>query len=232
MISGFYRKKHTRKNLLFLLFSILLSLFLLITFPGCRNTINYFDYVSELRSNIFLVKTDDFSLRVYAVVKESPYSTDGIPHETFSRTEVYLIAPEGNKETYVTLQIEEKVHNGEMSYDVIKGEYYFACSADVSSCKSIRCKIQYGDEEIELTVPSVLTENTITPQNALEKLRREREDVFSSLTDKYGFAGEIYLRLLFEGSPYYYIGIIDRNGNCNAFLMNAETGKILAHRQS
>ena len=52
------------------------------------------------------------------------------------------------------------------------------------------------------------------------------------MTDKYGFAGEIYIRLLYEEAPYYYVGIIDRSGGCNAFLMNAETGKILARRQS
>ena len=52
------------------------------------------------------------------------------------------------------------------------------------------------------------------------------------MTDKYGFTGEIYLRLIYEETAYYYVGIIDRNGNIYAFLVNAQTGKILAKRQS
>lgn len=193
---------------------------------------NYFNYVSELRSNIFLGKTETLSLRIYAVMKESPYAMDGIPRETFSRLEAHMVAPEGNKTATITLQVGENSYTGEMSYDMVKGEYYYACNADLSSCKELLCLIEYGDEQKEITATSVLNENTITPQAALKELQSKRKELFSSLTDKHGFAGEIYLRLLFEGSPYYYIGVIDRNGNCNAFLMNAETGKILAHRQS
>ena len=51
------------------------------------------------------------------------------------------------------------------------------------------------------------------------------------MTDKYGFSGEIYLRLIYEDSPYYYVGVINRNSEVNAFLLNAETGKILAKRK-
>jgi hypothetical protein len=130
----------------------------------------------------------------------------------------------------ISLQINEGTYTGEMSYDIVKGEYYYACSIDISTQKEVPCHIQYGEREIELTATSVLTGNTLKPQEALKKLENENLQLFSSLTDKYGFAGEIHLRLISEGSPYYYIGIIDRNGNCNAFLMNAETGKILAHR--
>ena len=199
---------------------------------SCKGTINYFNYVSELRSNVLLAKSEQFALRIYAVTKESPYSADGVPRETFSRMEAHLIAPEGNKTTQLTFQVDEHSYTGEMSYDMVKGEYYYSCPVDVSSLNSLLCLIKYGDEEKEFTATSVLTENTLTPQSALTKVQNENQELFLSLTDKYGFAGEICLRLIYEGSPYYYVGITDRNGNCTAFLMNAETGKILAKRQS
>lgn len=210
----------------------LLFLFSLPLLFSCKTPINYFNSVSELRSNVLLAKSENLSLRIYAVTKESPYSADGVPRETFSRMEAYLIAPEGNKTTQLTFQIDEHSYNGEMSYDMVKGEYYYSCPVDVSSLKSLLCLIKYGAEEKELTATSVLTENTLTPQNALTKVQSENQELFLSLTDKYGFSGEICIRLIYEGSPYYYIGITDRNGNCTAFLMNAETGNILAKRQS
>ena len=50
------------------------------------------------------------------------------------------------------------------------------------------------------------------------------------MTDRNGFAGEIYLRLIYEDAPYYYVGIIDRNGGILALLVHSESGKILARR--
>ncbi len=227
-----FKKLLHMKNFLKIVFlSTCLSL-TLVGSTACSKQINYFDYVSELRDNIFLAKNDSFSLRIYAVCKESPYSTDGVPRETFSRMEAYLTTPEGNKETHIRLQINDSHYEGEMSYDLIKGDYYYSCPANISTQQEILCYVKYGEEEMELTATSILTKDTISPQDALKKVQTEKAELFSSLTDKYGFSGEIHLRLLFEDSPYYYVGIIDRQGNCTAYLMNAETGKILAQRQT
>ena len=74
--------------------------------------------------------------------------------------------------------------------------------------------------------------NTLSADKILDGLLHAEKPLFDSLTDRYGFAGEIYIRLLFESAPYYYVGVIDRSGNVTAFLINGETGKILAKRQS
>ena len=210
----------------------ILLLFCLSFFSSCKQEVEYFDYVSELRSNILLAKTEDFDLRIYVTKKESPYQTDGIPRECFSRLEAHLLAPDGDKTICLEMQIDGQTQGGEMSYDNVKGEYYYACPLDVSALSSISCTLQYGEHKAELVANSVLTEKTISPQAALEQVKKENVELFSSMTDKYGFSGEIYIRLLYEDAPYYYVGIINRNGGCDAFLMNAETGKILARRQS
>ena len=225
-------KTHKRKKIARLLLCPILLLFCLTFLPSCHKEVEYFDYVSELRSNIFLAKTEDFNLRIYATVKESPYKTDGIARERFSRLEAYLLSSNGDKTVYLEMQIDGQSQGGEMSYDNVKGEYFYSCPLDVSALSSISCIVQYGESKIELTASSVLTKDTLSPQAALQRVRTENSELFASMTDKYGFAGEIYIRLLYEEAPYYYVGIIDRSGGCNAFLMNAETGKILARRQS
>ena len=228
----FSTKTYKQKKLLRIFLYPIALLFCLIFLGSCNKKIEYFDYVSELRSNIFLAKTEEFSLRIHATMKESPYSTDGIPRECFSRMEAYLLAPEGDKTVRLSLQIDGQTQGGEMSYDNVKGEYYYACPLDVSTLSSIPCVIEYGESKTELVASSVLTEKTITPQAALEKVKTQNAELFSAMTDKYGFAGEIYIRLLYEDAPYYYVGVINRQGGCHAFLMNAETGKILAKRES
>lgn len=215
------------KTLVFLLFFVCVGIFV-----GCKKTIDYMDYVSELRSNIFLASEQDFSLRVYAVSKETPYVTDGIPKERSTRVEAYLVAPAGDKTCKISFTFNGKEYGGEMSFDNVKTEYYFSCALDVASASELPCRIEYGDKTLELTALSVRTEDTLTPENILKDLQTEEPKLFSSLTDEYGFAGEIYIRLIYEDSPYYYIGIIDRNGQIHAFLLNAKTGKILAKRTS
>lgn len=223
------KKVFTRKTLAWLLLALLtLSLFVL---TACKKEINYLDYVSELRSNVLLAKEDGFSLRVYAVKKESPYICDGIPAETAQRAEVYLTAPSGDKECTLSFTVDEKNYGGDMSFDNVKAEYYFACALDLSKVSEISFTVCYGEQELTLRATSVLTEKTLAPETVLHNLILEENELFTGLTDDYGFAGEIYLRLLFEDFPYYYVGVTDRNGQTNAFLINGETGKILARRR-
>jgi len=211
-----------------LIFCVIFSAFF---FSGCKEKVDYFSYVSELRDNIFVAETEDFCLRIYSLEKEYPYSTDGIKRETEKRTEMHFLAPSGNKNCTLSFTVNGKEYGGEMSYDNVKAEYYYSCTLDVSKLTKIDCAIVYGEEEVCLSALSVRTETTLSPKEALAKLREAESELFTNLTDKYGFAGEIYLRLLCEDSPYYYIGVIDRNGNVTAFLMNGETGKVLARRQ-
>ncbi len=217
-------------------FFIALALFFLFActacFCACKPAVDYMDYVSELRSNIFLAKTEDFSLRIYAVRKEYPYASDGIPQESSTRLEAYLVAPNGVEVCVFNVTVDGKEYGGEMSFDNVKTEYYFSCTLDVSNATELPCKIRYRNEELSLNAVSVKTNDLLSAKAILTHLQTTEAELFEILTDKYGFTGEIYIRLIYEGSPYYYIGIIDRNSKINAFLLDAKTGKILAKRAS
>ena len=213
-------------------FALFLLFFLSASLYSCKKEIRYFDYVSELRSNVFLASDDEFSLRIYSLVKESPYSADGVPRETNTRTEIWLVAPSGDKECNVSFTVDGKPYGGEMSFDNVKAEYYLACPLDTATLSTIECNITYGEKESMLTAKSVLSQTTLPPETVLKNLVATEQELFNAMTDKYGFAGEIYLRLIYEDSPYYYVGVIDRSGKTNAFLINATSGKILAKRES
>ena len=233
-MNAFFKTKPRllRSKILIRFLLVCAALLCALSFVGCKKTIRYADYVSELRSNIFLAKTETLSLRIYSVNKETPYAADGVPQETSQRTEVYLVAPTGDKVCTLFFTVDGKEYGGEMSFDNVRAEYYFYCTVDTSALREIVCKINYGDEESELTAKSVRTENTLSHTDILNGLLSAEKALFEGLTDKYGFAGEIYIRLIFEETPYYYVGVIDRNGNITAFLINGETGKILAKRTS
>lgn len=199
---------------------------------SCKKQIDYFKYVSELRNNIFIAQTEELSLRIFSVNKEHPYAADGIPKETSSRAEFYLTTPSGDKTCNITFNINNQSYGGEMSYDNVKAEYYYSCTLDISALSEIDCHIEYGDAISNLKALSVLNSNTLPPDNILNNLIHSEKTLFDSMTDKYGFSGEIYIRLIYEEAPYYYVGVINREGSIHAFLINAQSGKILARRQS
>ena len=217
-----------------LLPTFLLLLFFLCSIPffgACNQKIDYFDYVSELRRDIYLAKEGDFSLRVYALVKENPYAMDGIPKSPSPRMEAYMVAPDGTKDCHLTLEFDNQIVEGEMSYDNVKGEYFFAHSIDLGNASKLKFTLIYGEETIVLQALSVKNSDVLTTENILQSLVETEGELFRSLTDKYGFSGEIYLRLIYEDSPYYYVGIIERSGDVHAFLIHAKTGKVLAKRR-
>ncbi len=209
-----------------ILLTVLFSCFLV----GCKAEIDYLPYVSELRSNILLAETEEFSLRIFAVDKEIPYEADGVPREKTSRLEAYLHAPDGSKSCNLSFAFGERNFQGDMSFDNVKGEYFFSCTLDVGQANELPCTLVYGDQTVNLTARSICTENTLDVNAVLEILKTEEGELFASMTDKYGFSGEIHVRLIYENSPYYYVGIIQRDGVVHAFLINAQTGKILAKR--
>ena len=211
---------------------LLLSLLCFAIFSACKKEMDYLPYVSELRSNILLAHTDNFSLRVYSVTKENPYIPDGIPHECNTRVEVYLTAPDGKENYAVYFTVDGQEYGGDMSYDNVKAEYFFSCTLDISNVETLPCRIEYGAQTLDLTAKTIRQADTMQAKDLLKTLQKTESELFSSLTDQYGFAGEIYIRLIYEEKPYYYVGIIDRNGQINAFLLNAQTGKILAKRTS
>ena len=159
------------KKRLFALLALLLCLLCLCSLSACKKETDYFLYVSELRENVFVAKTETFSLRVHAVQKETPYETDGIARETSMRTEIYLTAPSGDKTCTISFAISEHEYGGEMSYDNVKAEYYYSCSLDVSSLKEISFDLEYGEEKIALCAKSVKTERTLTPRAVLQTLQ-------------------------------------------------------------
>lgn len=211
---------------------ILPLLFFLLCGSACQKQIDYFSYVSELRNNLLFAETDDFLLKIHGVSKETPYAADGIPKEITTRTEIRLIAPAGNETCHITFTVDGEEYGGEMSFDNVKTEYFLSCTLDISACENIPCKITYGEKSIDLTAQSVVKADTLSPRTVLTLIQTENAELFESMTDKYGFTGEIYIRLIYEDAPYYYVGIIDRNGGINAFLVNATSGKILAKRQT
>lgn len=222
-------------SLLSLLKKVLCSLFCCaaLSFCACsKKSVDLFSYVSELRNNILVVSNGELSLKIYSFEKESPYLADGIKRETASGTEFHLTAPSGEKSYELSFFVDGNEYGGDMSFDNVKREYYYYVTLDTSDLSSLSVTVKDGDSVYELNAVTVKTESLLPARDILKNVSIAEKEYFSSHTKKKEFQGEIYIRLIFESEPYYYVGLVDREGKILSLLCDGKTGKILAKRES
>lgn len=216
-------------------FRFLLALCLLcpaLILCGCGKTPDPIDYVSEYRSNVFVYSGQDFSVKAHAVTREYPYVADGYKCEMSVRAELFICAPAETESCIVYFVAGGEKYGGDASYDSVKNQFYFSCSADLSKETSLLVSLNFDGKETEITAPSVKTSDVMDLSKVLATLFEVEKDLLASVTSKGELICELYVRLLYEDAPYYYVGVVDRKGNVSSFLLDGKTGKILAKRKA
>lgn len=190
---------------------------------GCSKETDYIQYISERRENIYLYDNDGTQIKIYCSQRETPFITDGIKGNMCSVTEIFVSLPESANE--VTLSLGDIC--GEMSYRSVENDFYLSCS-DVLSGESVRAEITADGRSAEYELFSVLYDGVITCDEAAGCVAESEREKLESMTENGIFRGEIFVRLIYDGSCYYYVGICDRDGGISAYLLNGESGRIIA----
>jgi hypothetical protein len=211
------------KKIIYIFLAFTTTIFLLC---ACNSQVDYYGYVSELRSNIFIYKDDNYDCKIYISNKETPYNSDGIKGEMNSIIEVFLTLPT----TPNKVEIELGIYSGEMNYQAVSNSFYLSFSGEGFKDDNVEVKLLIDGNEKIFEAVSVLYDGIITPQSALDCVYEYDTQTFESLTNGNFFNGEIYIRLLYDKSCYYYVGICDKTGKINAYLLDAETSHIIAQR--
>ena len=197
------------------------------TFCGCKKTTDYADYISEMRYDIFTCADESADIKIYCSKKESPYLADGIKSNVNELIEIY--AGFGTGFDVVTIS-SDSFTGGEMSYLTVKDCWYLSFSGTITS-DSVTVTVICDDEANSFTLESVLTDQVMSCEEALDYVLEYDGELFSSKTENGVFRGEIFIRLLYDGNCYYYVGVCGRDGKINAHLLDGESGKIIAERE-
>ncbi|MGN0818117.1 MAG: hypothetical protein ACI4L9_04025 [Candidatus Coproplasma sp.] len=206
-----------------LLFSLASAIYL----SSCKGGINYADYISENRTDVFLYADDEISFKIYCSVRETPYLSDGIKGKTEEITEAHLTV--GGSPSEVRLEVGG--YGGEMSYLSVSKSFYLSFSAKAFEGDSVDVNLTLDGKERSFSATSVKYDGLISPDTALKCVTEYDAELFEKLTEGQNFCGEIYLRLLFDDGCFYYVGVCDREGEINSYLVNGENGRIIATRR-
>ena len=215
-----------KKAALFLLVP-LLSLVLL---AGCKGT-DYTKHLSDVRSDLFAAETEDFSLTLSCITRETPYAADGIACNTQKLIEITLKPSEdtdGAKAYRIELSGEPAI-SGELSYRTVKGDYFLSQGVSAFPEGSVTVRLSEDGKTTELTATSIRTEKTLSPEEALNFAVDAERELIGRMTAGSTFEGEFTVRLMRRSRNYYFVGITGKKENA-ALLLDAETGEVLARR--
>ena len=195
---------------------------------GCAKNVDYSEYISEKRYDVFLYGGDDAEIKIYCSEKESPYVADGIKGNINGLVEIY--AKLGGDFEKVTVS-SQSFEGGEMSYLTVRDCWYLSFSGTGFDSEQLTLTLEADGKQTEYSLLSVVTNSVMTCEQALECVKEHSQMLFAGLTENGIFNGEIFIRLLYDDKCYYYVGICDREGAITAFLVDGETGRIIAERE-
>ncbi len=193
-------------------------------FSGCRREPDYLSYISEKRENVYLYADDTAEIKIYCSQKEQPYAADGYKGEMNPLIEIFVTLPKNPEE------LEVKVGNlgGEMNYQAVENRYYLSFTAEGYTSSSVEVNLTADGESKVYSALSVKYPAVMSCDDAVRCVIEHDGEYFKRLTENGHFNAEIFVRLLYEEQCYYYVGICDKAGNIQAYLIDGEHGKVIA----
>lgn len=194
---------------------------------ACSPQTDYTEYISEMRSEIYLYKDDETDLKIYCVRREQPYNADGICGDMCDLIEIY--AQFAN--TCESVEISLFDYFGEMSYQAVDRQFFSSYSAPAFLCDGVDVTLNIDGNTKSVRALNVLDSGVISCERALDCVMEHDRELFEALTSNGSFAGEIYIRLLYDEGCYYYVGVCDREKNITAYLLDGGIGKVIATKK-
>lgn len=210
--------------------TFLLILAMLPALTAC-GSYDYTAHISEAKSDLFCAETEEFSVTLSCTAREYPYVSDGITCPKSKVMEISLVPAKSELCEYEVYVIGESVWGGETSFRTYAGDYYYCEGVKEFPKDSVTIQIKWENETREIVATSVKNEKTLSVEEALKCAVKAEKEKITQLTENGNFCGEFYVRLLRRNTNYYYIGIIDREGNTLSLLLDSETGEVLARRE-
>ena len=202
----------------------------LLLFYGCSQD-GLTSRVSEYRSAIYTAEADGASLTAFCSEREYPYAAVGVPAETGEVFEIRASLPDNTLTYTLTFEAGGKTRGGEMNYDSVKQQFIFS-ESDCPDEESLNFTIAAEGEGAPVyTFKAERAQGGLALSDLLNKVSESGKDELQTFSGE-KFNGEIYVRFMVQGeNRYYYVGFIDRSGNCLAFLTDADTGEVLATKR-
>ncbi|MDE7083015.1 MAG: hypothetical protein K2O89_04860 [Clostridia bacterium] len=211
-----------------LLLCIILSVICAVcALPACSRQVNYLDYISESRSDIFLYKDDTTEIKIQCLKREQPFSADGYKGEVCELIEIYATLDKNPQE----LEVSVENLGGEMNYQAVTRQYFLSFTAAAFDKSGVEVTLTADGNTQTYTALSVKYNGVMSCEKAVLCVAEYASELFEGLTSNGLFDGEIFVRLLYDEGCYYYVGVCNKEKRITAFLIDGERGKVIAKKE-
>lgn len=215
------------KKSAFLLVAIISLFISLSALSACAKQVNYLDYISENRFDVFLYKDDTTEIKIQCLKKEQPFSADGYKGEVSDLVEIFVTLPKNPSEVEVSVE----GYGGEMNYQAVERRFYLSFSAPAFSKSGVNVTLTLDGESKTYAALSLKDDGVMSSEQAVLCVAEYASELFESMTNNGLFDGEIFVRLLYDDGCYYYVGVCDKEKHITAFLLDGEHGKVIAKKE-
>lgn len=184
--------------------------------------------VSQIRSDIFKGSGEKYSVEIYSEEKEFPFINDRYVGEKKTCL-VVKIKDCFEKNLTVTLSYDGKNYSSPLSYLNASNSLTATVLVPKFPVSTIDVTLSNENGNDSFTARSVKKSDAISPLTALKSVSKSEKDFVSSLYVDGVFGCEIYIRLLAEGDyNFYYVGFAQGDNKITAFLLDGQSGEIIA----
>ncbi len=211
----------------------IIMLFIVLTSFGCGNVNRLYSRLSELRLNLYEGESENYSLRAHYGFCEIPYINDGTVGEKVYKLTFKLSCKTTEDADYsVSFTFNETPYKSSFKADPISGSLIATVETETFNLNEFKVYICAASSSETVTLKSTVSENAIDYKTALDRLNESQSAMLDGYLDDNGnLTLEIRQRIITKNQiNYWYIGLVDADGNLKALLMDAADGKILAIR--
>lgn len=211
---------------------ILLVAFCLLLFvSSCKNDIDLEMYLSEKRTSVYFVKSEDYSLTVYGEEREDPFISDGYVGTSKKFITVRLEDYQKSlDDASVTITFDGVSLTGKFEYSPLNGKFCTELETEsLPTSTEITAVIKNGGEENTLTLKGCPL-GGIDYKTALSSVSKSAKTEIENMLNQTSSL-EVRLRIILEEDRlYYYVSLIDKTGKTLAYLVDGASGEILASK--
>ena len=190
--------------------------------------------VSEIRQNFFVAEDDLSNINISSGYRENPYSLDGVHNDVVPfgvvvfRTSLANIA-----EPSYNITIGESVYQGIFERNPYDNTFVADLETAIDDDSQIHATIYIEDDTYDFTLQNLSSGWEIDCYEAFDIGLEALDECVQSLKKGNSFGGECYIKVISDPNNmldifYWYVAIVDKEGNTHAVVVDSSSGKILS----
>lgn len=212
-----------------------ITVILAFSFTACKKTRDFSPFLTQIRNNCYEYSESGLKITVFAEQKENPFIADGYIG-TLANFLTVKVEGELNKSldgAKFTVSYDGNTYGGSFGLSPLGNKYIAEISVEkLPEIPQIQFTAEFDGESKEFTLSTKKLSTTISVTDAVLCVYNENEKLFDEYLTNGSVSAEINARLIVsDDKNYYYIGLITKTGEIYAYLLDGESGKILAEKK-